>query len=318
MLFRSAVDEKDTPVGKDAKTPPDGALGEPRKDQKADGDQVIDVQPVPNSPQFEAETFVESVQGAERELADEQKAYNKSVASARGEVKKAQSHYDNNIKRAEKDLQKLIDSYESKVASFADVVLYRDRITYDKKTMVLTADMQAYCEAWGGIRSIPIAAAPKSKALSNQGDSNVVDERELVMHIDSPSGAFAVSCNPDKGDDATRFVNKVLETASGAEQREVEKAKQVKKAKRNIEELKRDTSEIKEAKAYLADTEAQTEGVDGAQHRLTRLENSASDVEAEALADSRKRARNKKIIIWAIVIAIIVVLLIVLFSFAGH
>lgn len=294
----------------------EGAIEPVPEEEPVDAD-VIDIQPVPNSPQFEAESFVETVAEAERVLADEQRAYSRKVAAARSELKKAQSRHDSDVKRAEKDLDKLIASYEAKVAACNDVVLYLDRITYQKHTMVLTPQISAYCESWGGIRSIPTAAAPQSAALS-KGKSNVVDERELIMHIESPADSFDVSCNPDKGEEASRFVDKVIETAGGADQRQADKERRVRQARDGIEKLKRDTREIEDAEDFLEETKAQTEGVDEAERRLRHLEENASDVEAEALADSRRRAHNRKLLIWGIIIAIIIVLIIVLVSCGGH
>lgn len=270
---------------------------------------VIDVQPLPNSPAFEAESFVETVESAERDLADERRIYNKKVAAAKSEVKKAQGRHDAAVRKAEKELDRLIASYSSKVSSFAEVVLYRDRVTYRGETMMLDPDMSAYCEATGGIRSIPKATSPSGEILERPDKNAIIDERELTMFIESGDAGFEVPCNPDKGEEASRFVNRLLEVAAGAEDREVEKQKRVEEAERGIEELEQDTSEIDEMREVLAEVEGQTEGIAQAQRRLQQLERNASGVEAEALADSRRRARMRKVLIRVLaVVAIIIVI----------
>ncbi len=286
-----------------ATQPAAGAEGE------AEVPAVIDVQPLPNSPAFEAESFVETVESAERDLADERRIYNKKVAAAKSEVKKAQSRHDAAVRKAEKELDRLIASYSSKVASFAEVVLYRDRVTYRGEIMMLDSSVSAYCEATGGIRSIPKATSPSGEILERPDKNAIIDERELTMFIESGDTAFEVPCNPDKGEEASRFVNRLLEVAEGAEDRELEKQKRVEEAERGIEELEQDTSEIDEMKEVLAEIEGQTEGIAQAQRRLQQLERNATGVEAEALADSRRRARMRKLLIR--VLAVLVVIIVV-------
>ena len=270
-----------------ATQPAAGAEGE------AEVPAVIDVQPLPNSPAFE----------------DERRIYNKKVAAAKSEVKKAQSRHDAAVRKAEKELDRLIASYSSKVASFAEVVLYRDRVTYRGEIMMLDSSVSAYCEATGGIRSIPKATSPSGEILERPDKNAIIDERELTMFIESGDTAFEVPCNPDKGEEASRFVNRLLEVAEGAEDRELEKQKRVEEAERGIEELEQDTSEIDEMKEVLAEIEGQTEGIAQAQRRLQQLERNATGVEAEALADSRRRARMRKLLIR--VLAVLVVIIVV-------
>lgn len=284
-----------------------------REEQGADDDlpDVIDVSPVPNSPEFEAESFVESVEAAEHELADLQRAYDKRVSAARSDLKRARARHESDIRRAEKDLDRLIASYSARVASFSGVSLYLDRVVFQQQTMPLTPEMNAYCEVKGGIRSASSERRPASgKQLANAKD--VVDERELTMYIESASESFEVQCNPDKGDDATRFVQRILSTAAGVNERANERERRVAEAQQEIEDLKADTSEIEEAERVLEEVTGQTEEVDEAQRKLDELEGSASPVEAEALRDSRKRARNRKWLIYGIIVLVVIVVIVLL------
>ena len=286
--------------------------------QDGDGEdeqpEVIDVAPVPNSPTFEAQSFVESVTAAEHDLADKKRLYDKRVSNARSALKRAQARHEQDVRRAEKDLAHIIASYSARVAAFSGVTLYLDRITYCEQELPLATDLEAYCDVQGGIRSAP--ARDRGGRELAKSDS-VVDERDLILYIHSGASSIEVHCNPDKGDDAAKFVQRVLSTAAGIDERTNERERRVAHAQQVLEEVEADHSEIEEATRVLVETKRQTHDVDEAQARLDDLENNATEVESAVLRDSRRHARNRRLLVYVLLALVIVVTVILLVSCGG-
>lgn len=294
--------------------PAESAKAEPAADAHASIDQapeasaedqnepadIIEVTPQANSPQFDAEGFVEEINAVERDLAAAKKAHNKAVSNAKSAVKKARAEYDSAIKKAERALEKQIATYSERVASFAGATLFYDRITFENRRIPMAADVHAEME----IAEVTMAAEA----------GGTEPKSEVVVTVSSPQASMRITGEAERAETARRFAVEVNNTAAEAAQRAAEKEQAINDGNARIRDLRADTSRIEQAEAALREAEADTGEIERLSAQLNEMESSASDVEREALNSSRKAAREKKFTTRFLLIAavIIVVLLIVM------
>ncbi len=253
-------------------------------------------EPVSNIREESRNQYVAKVLAARSELVQAEKRHDADVAAAETALKKAQAEYDANLKKARVALDQINKEYTRKIASFAGLELFFDRIVGNGETIPLTSAITMRLESSGTVETIP----------------EIKDNRALSLVVQSADKTYSFSCDPDKGELALNFLRDALELIKDADIRADEYHIKVGAAEERITQLEANTLPISNAREWLSNVEEQTDAIRHAKRVIFDLDHDATADERNALKVHDKGKKRKKLIIWSVVIGVVIIAIIVL------
>lgn len=209
----------------------------------------------------------------ERRLKDASKAYDARVKDATKAVEQAEKAYESRVKQAEKQLAGAQSS--KKLASFARVTLFDDRITTPDGTSVLSPDVRADCDTAGNLERSSRVTATRLLTVGIFAfafkKKKTHDSRELYLAVETPDFMSVLEVDPDKGPAARKFAAQITSQAKQAPAVIEQKKKMAGFARAEVEKARADRSAIEAANEHLRSAEAETAEADRIRAELDAL-----------------------------------------------
>ena len=262
--------------------------------------------------------YLDDVEEAKRNLAEQTKAYKTRVSEAQKAEKQAQNAYNKTLRDAEKALKACESSWDKPLATFAKLKLFADRVSGSGGTLSIVEGADARVDTSGNVYSttdvsskgggVSLAGAVVGGALAGapgaiiggrkkttvSTTSETHDERKLFVTVTTQSGQITEEGDASKEAEARTFAANVINQSKVAAAAVTQHREDVRRLSEAVETARVDTAAVEAARVATRAAIDDTSARDEAERRLEEVRASGTEEERAELEAKERKSRNIK------------------------